>query len=1038
MSEQETDALLQALPPLSSSSESAEADVDTDTPAPSPDQPLEPAFPTTNDQTPSDSPAAPTLVRYAPEGEVERAALISLTFSEPMVPITRLGQTLEKEIPVTLNPAVEGQWRWMDTHSLVFEPTGDALPMATDYTVTLEDGFTSAAGLPLASSAQWQFATAPLEVTNFYPGDNAVTDQQPILILVFNQAIDESELLKQLALKGGQQDYSLEPVDPAALKQDSIKQFIEDLPAEHWLALSPAAALPWDQSFSLTLAQGAPAKTGNRLSKTASHYSFRSAGPLRFKSNHCAEHECTPEDRIPLQLSHGLSEDWDKSQFRVAPEVNGLEISHYGNHIHLTGQFQPDTEYTLTLPGGTKDEFGRVLEKDLVARVTIAPYPPEFSFPGHDIITLPGAFATLPLVSRNVQELKIELRQVTPSDWPDFQKYRHHNRRRLDQTPPDKPGKLLEQRTLELNTEPNKMTVTRLSLDKGLNEEGFGHLVIFASSPEMEREKNSPYRHNFAQHGQWLQVTNLGVSTYSEKERLTAWVTGLDSGNPIQNAKVQFENTAATTDARGLATLNIQSQVDNPFLIISEGTDRALFTPHTLYSAYGNEDNYYRYPMFTFTDRQLYQPGETVNLKGIIRELPFAVDGDIQYPTDLTHLEWTAYDGQRNELGQGRLPLSDTGAFDLSLPLPKSAASGSAGFELRLFRGDSEVDHFYGAHSFAIETFRRPEYKVDVNMDAERYLPGTPLQATAQAQYYSGGPLPNAPVDWELTLNTTRYAPPGWTDYHFGRVPPMWGRGFWPAPEETRWQHGFSGETNADGEHSLNIAPNSDLDFTGLLFPHQLKVATNITDVNRQQWSSQGEVLVHPAEHYVGLRTDTRFAEMDDTVTVQWISVDIDGNKVDAEPEIEVEQLAWEDGAWQAKDGLACAPTNEDNRCEFSPTEGGQYRISATLSDSQGRESQSQIHLWVSGDSSFSRPSPDDQPRVQLIPDQDEYAPGDTARIQVQAPFAPAQVLVTVQRQGLAKVEHHYLETGTYTLELPIKSHHLPQLRITAEAWRTL
>ncbi|WP_286875516.1 hypothetical protein, partial [Marinimicrobium sp. UBA4509] len=83
LSEQETAALLQSLPPLPAASGPAKTDTTADTPAPPTGPTAEPAFPRPNDLTPDENPSAPHLVRYAPEGDVERAALVSLTFSEP-------------------------------------------------------------------------------------------------------------------------------------------------------------------------------------------------------------------------------------------------------------------------------------------------------------------------------------------------------------------------------------------------------------------------------------------------------------------------------------------------------------------------------------------------------------------------------------------------------------------------------------------------------------------------------------------------------------------------------------------------------------------------------------------------------------------------------------------------------------------------------------------------------------------------------------------------------------------------------------------
>ena len=48
----------------------------------------------------------------------------------------------------------------------------------------------------------------------------------------------------------------------------------------------------------------------------------------------------------------------------------------------------------------------------------------------------------------------------------------------------------------------------------------------------------------------------------------------------------------------------------------------------------------------------------------------------------------------------------------------------------------------------------------------------------------------------------------------------------------------------------------------------------------------------------------------------------------------------------------------------------------------------------------------------ELIPDRRDYKAGDTAEILVQAPFYPAEGVLTVQRSGLVKLERFRMETA--------------------------
>ncbi|AKU93334.1 hypothetical protein [Vulgatibacter incomptus] len=76
--------------------------------------------------------------------------------------------------------------------------------------------------------------------------------------------------------------------------------------------------------------------------------------------------------------------------------------------------------------------------------------------------------------------------------------------------------------------------------------------------------------------------------------------------------------------------------------------------------------------------------------------------------------------------------------------------------------------------------------------------------ASVVASYYAGGGLPNAPVDWTITQNTTSFTPPHQRDYHFGPESKRfwWWRG--PGGEGGR-KEWWSARTDAAGVHSLRL-----------------------------------------------------------------------------------------------------------------------------------------------------------------------------------------------------------------------------------------
>src|SRR5688572_2023567 len=110
-----------------------------------------------------------TVARRAPEGEVPSAAHVSVTFSQPMVAVTSHDELAAEARPVRLTPEPPGRWRWVGTRTLLFEPAGGRLPMATEYTVTVPGGVRAASGTTHALAESWRVRTPPPKVTASHP-----------------------------------------------------------------------------------------------------------------------------------------------------------------------------------------------------------------------------------------------------------------------------------------------------------------------------------------------------------------------------------------------------------------------------------------------------------------------------------------------------------------------------------------------------------------------------------------------------------------------------------------------------------------------------------------------------------------------------------------------------------------------------------------------------------------------------------------------------------------------------------------------------
>ena len=74
-----------------------------------------------------------------------------------------------------------------------------------------------------------------------------------------------------------------------------------------------------------------------------------------------------------------------------------------------------------------------------------------------------------------------------------------------------------------------------------------------------------------------------------------------------------------------------------------------------------------------------------------------------------------------------------------------------------------------------------------------------------------------------------------------------------------------------------------------------------------------------------------------------------------------------------------------------------------------------------------------EQEEVTLIPDRKEYQPGDTAEILVQAPFFPAEGLLTLRRSGIVASERFAMAGPTTRSRVPIEEAFIPNLHVQVD-----
>ncbi|MCA9655386.1 MAG: hypothetical protein KC501_36060 [Myxococcales bacterium] len=980
------------------------------------------------------------VARFAPEGAVPIAPHLSVTFNHPMVPVTSLDVLAAKDVPVRLSPTpAGGQWRWVGTRTLMYEPT-ERFPMATRYEVSVPKGTRSALGTALAKAESWSFTTPTPTMELGYPNDQPVV-RQPVMFVRFDQRIEPAAVLPTIHVKAGRKgEHALRLARPEEVEADpTVGQLATQSEDGRWLAFVPVAPLPADVPVTVTVGPGTPSAEGPLTTEHEQGFSFRTYGPMQITEHRCGwDGECPPGAAFEIAFSNPIDlETFDRSMVTAEPAIPNLRTEAYGEYLYVSGSTKGRTTYDLTISGELRDQFGQRLGKAQSLRFKVTKAPRSLTMQGSGLTVLdPAAKGRVSVFSVNHKKLRVRMWSVEPGQWAAWLEATQ----RAGEDPRDlePPGKKVYDEVVKIGREDDSMVETTLDLAPALGKGGHGHVIVVVEQTDVPKE---PWMLERAM--AWVQVTDLAVQAHVDAERMLVWGTRLSDGAPVEGAEVELRAVGlrGRTDARGLASLALAKK-GGQVVVLRKGDDVA-FLPQSIWwwdegggwQAYDTPTNLRWY---VFDDRGLYRPGEEVKLKGWLRSVDDGLGGDVGgLGGKVRQVSYRLSDSQGNELSKGTLALNAFGAFDTTLKLPDTMNLGQASLELSaLPRGAMPAGESW--HAIRVEEFRRPEYEVSTRVSEGPHVVGGHAVATVKAAYFAGGGLANAEVAWQVTSSPGWYQPPGHDRFSFGVQTPWWMFWRWwgpPDPAEQPRTVEMSALTDAAGEHHLRM------DFVSVDPPRAMSVTAEalVTDVNRQAWASSTSLVVHPSTLYVGLRSDRQFVQAGEDLELDAIVSDIDGELRSGVPirvrVVRVEQRQ-DHGEWveEELDEQLCERDSgtEPVRCTLTMKQGGSHRIEAEVVDAKGRLNRTVLTTWVAG-GELPTEAGTTHEQVLLIPDREQYEAGQTARISVSAPWAPAEALITINRSGVVEERTIHLDTSSTTVEVPIEEAMTPSVTVQVD-----
>lgn len=973
---------------------------------------------------PKDSPVKPLEIsRISQTGKVEKFSELAVSFSQPMVPIGQLSTVNDtSKLPISIKPQPPGQWRWANTQTLLFEPTGGTAPSATIYKCEIPAGITSILGGKLAQAKRWEISTSRPEIVTIVPREGTL-NLVPTIVVQFNQKINDADVFKFVSISNRDKSYPLVVVPRSTIEKDKkFKYLVTSKNEAYVLAFKPAAPLPKNTDLKVKFKAGTPSAEGPLTTPVDQIYSFHTYGPLTITSP--PARGLSPESWMTTIFRNEIdTAKFKQSMVTVSPSAGQIKVRANGDAIRVYGDFKTNSKYTITFDKSITDIYGQTLGTTRSITFVTGALSFNIERPTHSFIAIPtGKKPSYIFRAAGMPSVKVSIARVEPEAWQQIDEY-------ATKISNNKPI-LKSSKFQPLNSQTIPVGASRKTISIDLNpylKSGKGHLFITVQSVGSKEPQQIFWN--------WVQVSDIGLDAFS-RENVTVFASSLSTGKPLCDVNVKLfpSQSSYKTDADGLTVIPAETgrAISNTEVLLARAGGDAAILPNNEWFADAWRVNHSTKHLRTYavTDRNLYRPGEKVGVKGWFRVFDLGKKRQIVLsPVANREFKYVAKDSQGNKIADGSIKTGANSDFNFSFDVPKTAQLGRSIITLRLDKvsgkqndksadsdGLNELLPSDQAIEYSIDEFRRPEFEMHVSSSAGNTLfLGDKTTLTAKTHYFAGGSLPDAPITWLIRATPQNYSPPSWSDYSFGDATEDWWMHEYRDSDANGKEKQLNGLTDAAGNHAIDLTCTSVKEAR----PVSFSCEATVSDVNRQQWSDKVAILMHPSDRYVGIKLSKWFYKRGENIDVDVIATDIDG-KLCKDNSVQLKLSLTDDEGKEKVLGEQTIKSGEaSQKVSFSPKQGGHGKVTAVITDANGRLNETSVSTWIENDApSLTKDA--EQQTVRLIPDKKEYKPGDQAQLTINSPFAPAYGVFSLRREGMIVTRQIELASSSLTVDVPI------------------
>ncbi len=924
---------------------------------------------------------------------------------------------------VTFEPEIEGKFKWQTPNTLVFSPFS-VLKASCKYTANINSSLLKLnKNIKLAKEKSIEFHTSYIKLVSSSTYWAEYKDKKAIYFnIAFNYPVEPAQLYDKLLVNIDNKDYDFKIITNDNSKRITI--VVDNFPVTDE-----------DLSAKLILKQGISAVNGNVPTQNEITKNLSLQSPYKFSVYDITANHNGDSGTLTVVTSQEADENNIKDFINIEPEIK-FSIQVKTQEIIITSEdFKLNNKYDITIKKGLDGKIGGTLKHEFNKEISFGKLKPSIKFANKNsyLTSLGNKNIQVNIVS--IDEVEVQIYKVYENniiqfingmyqnyDYENDSYYTYINTYNLDNL-----GDIVFKKDIKTKelTSYNGGKILNLDFkDKLINKQGIYILKI------VSKEKR------------WLKATkvvsisDIGLIAKKGKNVLSVFANSISTAEAIPGVKINFfgKNNqisgSAITDDMGVASFNISdlpaegfdvrmitAQKDNDFNYLAFSKS---FVNTSRYNIGGKYENLSGFDAFIYAERELYRPGETINISGIIRDKEWNPPSPVPVIIKLT-----APNGK--EIKNIRKTIGEQGDFEVSVKLDVSSMTGN--YIAQLYTSNNV---FLGSKKIAVEEFMPDRIKVKLKLNKKVMDMKDKLQVDILAENYFGPPAANRNYESELSIKRKSFSAKTKKRYNFHID-----------GSDSYFESILrDGRTDVSGEAKEEYNIPKQYANMGLL---QADVYVTVFDETGRPVSRLKSVDVFTQDVFYGLGQGSYYLKTGNFANIPLIAIDKKGNIPDsAEAEIRLIKHEWRtvlshsgsyfryksehfENVIETKKILL---KGEETSYSFTPELSGEYEI---------RISKPGINTYVSrsfwsygwGNTTSSSYQVNSEGHIDIEFDKDKYNVGETAKVLLKAPFN-GKILVSLEDNDISK--YFYLETDkkAASFELKITDEYVPNIYISA------